>query len=243
MGAYHFSLPSSCGCDAHFILPYLRCNPVDGLFETTVDPPVKKPPTWMEVKISRPLRLRSLVVYLVCTQVLAFALSNWLSAEYAQASSSVIKFGLKALGEVLTSFTAISLLASRSLGVQCTCRYLSGRCKYLPLITPEQIRGIHLIDRITNISVRTVLALELYNHVPVSPPEKKQFSNSVLNSAFSLRPIFQLDTHPDAPVCCLSLDCLVTVYRLTFAVLFDRNYQVFRSSAHTSSLNSKFSSL
>ncbi|VDN33545.1 unnamed protein product [Dibothriocephalus latus] len=144
-----------------------------------------------------------------------------------------------------SSIVEVSLLASRSLGVQCACRYLSGRRKYLRLITPEEIRGIHLVDRVTNMSVRTFLALEIRNPDSASLPEKKeeQFSNSVLNSAFSLRPLFQLDSHPDAPICCLSLDCLATVYRLTFAVLFDGDSHVFRSSAQTAPFNSKVSPL
>nr|VZI02717.1 unnamed protein product [Spirometra erinaceieuropaei] len=236
-GTYSFSLTSSCGCDVQFILPYLRCDPIGDPAEIIADPSAKSAPTWMEVKIRRPLRLRGLLVCLVCAQILAFSLSRWLS--FAKSPPLIVLLSVATVWLwAWSSVSEVSVLASRSLGVQCACRYLSGRRKHLPLITPEEIRGIHLIDRVTNVSVRTFLALEICTHDP-APLSENKFSNSHLSSAFSLRPLFQLAAHPDAPVCCLSLDCLVAIYRLSFAVLFDRNYQVFHSSAHTPSLNQR----
>lgn len=50
---------------------------------------------------------------------------------------------------------------SQALGVQCSCRYLSGRWRRSPLIPIHRIRAVHLLDRVTNASVNPHVFLEL----------------------------------------------------------------------------------
>ncbi len=106
----------------------------------------------------------------------------------------------------------VSLLISRPLGVQTSCRYLSGRWERSPLIPTRQIRTIHLLDRVTNVSVRPQLCLELLRDgkkCQVAPTKKS--SNAEVDAALRLEPLI---------LQCLPLSCLVTIYRLSQAVLF-----------------------
>nr|CDS20917.1 eukaryotic translation initiation factor 2 alpha [Echinococcus granulosus] len=127
-----------------------------------------------------------------------------------------------------TTICEVVVLASRPLGVQCSCRYLSGRWRRSSLIPTRRIRTVHLLDRVTNVSVSPHLFLELRCS---SCPLRATFPtiDETANAMLHLHPFFSFpvsgsgDEEGEAaspPLCCLPLQSLVTVYRLMHAVLF-----------------------
>lgn len=137
---------------------------------------------------------------------------------------------------------SVSLLISRQLGVQCSFRYFSGSWKHRPLIPVNRIRALHLVDRVTNLSVVPYLSLELTRGADTKElTEGAPVTNSIVDAAFYMEPLFSLSSrHHNGPgddadmhgpgngkdvalsYCCLPLPCLITIYRVGQAVLFNR---------------------
>ncbi|VDM34867.1 unnamed protein product [Hydatigera taeniaeformis] len=131
------------------------------------------------------------------------------------------------LGWLHTSVCEVTVLMSRPLGVQCSCRYLSGRWRRSPLIPTCRIRTVHLVDRVTNASVNAHLFLEL--RCSSSLPSTSTVTDETATAMLCLKPLFSVPTSAydsgeeevsSPPLCCLPLQSLITVYRLMHAVLF-----------------------
>lgn len=149
--------------------------------------------------------------------------------------------------------SVVIVLLSRTLGVQCSCQYLSGRWRRSPLIPIHRIRTVHLLDRVTNVSVNPHIFLELRRSstqslkideksAPTSHTSPMLFESKIpagsascfiksasaitddtVNELLKLQPLFSVpadDNDIVSPLCCLPLQSLVTIYRLSQVVLF-----------------------
>ncbi|KAL5105220.1 hypothetical protein TcWFU_005862 [Taenia crassiceps] len=131
------------------------------------------------------------------------------------------------LAWVHTTIREVIVLVSRPLGVQCSCRYLSGRWRCGSIIATHRIRTVHLLDRVTNASVSSHLFLELRRSSSLLLPATSTATDEIANAMLRLQPLFSIPTDVNeegktasSPLCCLPLQSLVIVYRLMHAVLF-----------------------
>uniref|UniRef100_A0A5K3ELZ3 Glycerophosphocholine acyltransferase 1 n=1 Tax=Mesocestoides corti TaxID=53468 RepID=A0A5K3ELZ3_MESCO len=153
-------MTNECGCDLFVHAPYLQEKFVFNSSQTTVMSG-ETLPAWMEFKIKRRPPFLSLLILLSVGQAFgSFLFYLWM--QHLVIYCHIIL--PMALVYTWLHFTVceVSVLISRPLGVQSSCRFLSGRWKRSPLIPTHRIRTIHLVDRVTNTSVLPQLFLELY---------------------------------------------------------------------------------
>ncbi|EUB61239.1 putative serine/threonine-protein kinase ifkB [Echinococcus granulosus] len=184
-------------------------------------------PAWVEVRVKMKPPFLSLLVYLVIGHIVGGIIFSCRLRSLIAICHVFISI-LIVLVWLHTTICEVVVLASRPLGVQCSCRYLSGRWRRSSLIPTRRIRTVHLLDRVTNVSVSPHLFLELRCS---SCPLRATFPtiDETANAMLHLHPFFSFpvsgsgDEEGEAaspPLCCLPLQSLVTVYRLMHAVLF-----------------------
>ncbi|VDL19151.1 unnamed protein product [Hymenolepis diminuta] len=201
---------NSCGCDMFIYAPYLQSrfhtNSVDS---TLISGDYL--PSWAEIKVKIKPSFISLILYLI-------------------------------IGQVFGGILVFLLI-----------RYLSGRWRRSPLIPIHRIRTVHLLDRVTNVSVNPHIFLELRRsstqslkideksaptpHTSTMLFESKipagsascfiksasAITDDTVNELLKLQPLFSVpadDNDVVSPLCCLPLQSLVTIYRLSQVVLF-----------------------
>ncbi|KAM7538706.1 hypothetical protein Aperf_G00000051386 [Anoplocephala perfoliata] len=136
-------------------------------------------PAWAEVKVVMRPSFVSLILYLIFGQAFGGSILFWwfrnlyISFHVFLSTAIVYLWLYTTVGEVV-------VLMSYTLGVQCSCRYLSGRWCRSPLIPIHRIRAVHLLDRVTSTSVSPHLFLELRSLTYNIP--KETVSNSNINS-------------------------------------------------------------
>ncbi|VDK34187.1 unnamed protein product [Taenia asiatica] len=217
---------NGCGCDMYIYAPYLQSKFTDLSPQTTVMSG-DTVPAWAEIKVKVKPPLLSLLVYLIIGHILGGIFFSWRSHSLITSCHVFISIVI-VLAWLHTTICEVVVLVSRPLGVQCSCRYLSGRWRRSSLIPTRRIRTIHLLDRVTNASVSSHLFLELRRSSSLLPTTST-VTDETANAMLRLQPLFSVpaDDNGDEkgkaaspPLCCLPLQSLVTVYRLMHAILF-----------------------
>nr|CDS31113.2 hypothetical transcript [Hymenolepis microstoma] len=218
---------NNCGCDMFVYAPYLQSK----FHANSVDSSLMSGdylPAWAEIKVKIRPSFVSLILYLIIGHLfggfLSFLFFSALPTALHVFLSIILIYvwlcttvgeGKAALVQLLLS--AVTVLMSRALGVQCSCRYLCGRWRRSPLIPIHRIRAVHLLDRVTNASPLKIND----KSAPTAYGSKMLFESQVpAGSASCFINVPADDNDVVFPLCCLPLQSLVTVYRLAQAILF-----------------------